>query len=335
MSDLTWAIRSGLVTGWEEGLAAPFSKYTTPADFARSADRRHDSSSEYSQVDLVRATAGGSMSQGSLFESESKAKPVGDQWTWLRVLITVKAAPNPSDRYGETVCIAGLSLDLDRPGWVRLYPINFRELDSDQQFRKYDIVSLRAKPARNDRRVESWRPDMTSLQREAHLPPWTKRRPHIEPDIRESMCSILANSRNNEAAKSLASVRPASVIDIDIKPHPGWTPAEQHKIDTYVGQLDLGDSDRTPLEAPRFKGWYRYRCVEQGCREHRQGILDWEFVRFQRRYASSDDAALKAALRAKFLDEMCGPANDVAFYVGNQAKREHVFSVLGVYYPKR
>jgi hypothetical protein len=36
----------------------------------------------------------------------------------------------------------------------------------------------------------------------------------------------------------------------------------------------------------------------------------------------------------RFLDELCGAANELAFYVGNQAKRENVFSVLGVYYPK-
>ena len=64
----------------------------------------------------------------------------------MRVLITVKAAPNPSEKYGETVCVAGLRLDLDAGGWVRLYPVNFRELDSDGKFRKYDVVSLTARP---------------------------------------------------------------------------------------------------------------------------------------------------------------------------------------------
>jgi hypothetical protein len=43
-------------------------------------------------------------------------------------MITVKAAPNPSEQYGETVCVAGLQASVESPGWVRLYPINFREL---------------------------------------------------------------------------------------------------------------------------------------------------------------------------------------------------------------
>jgi hypothetical protein len=44
---------------------------------------------------------------------------------------------------------------------------------------------------------------------------------------------------------------------------------------------------------------------------------------------------LRRVLEDKFLMMMCDRRRDVAFYVGNQAKRVHVFSVLGVYYPER
>ena len=47
-----------------------------------------------------------------------------------------------------------------------------------------------------------------------------------------------------------------------------------------------------------------------------------------------DEEAIEA-LRARFLYELCNlSTNEVSFYVGNQAKRAHTFSVLGVYYPK-
>jgi hypothetical protein len=277
------------------------------------------------------------LSQGALFGPDQAAtgKPVGDQWTTLRVLITVKAAPNPSASYGETVCVAGLRLDLDTPGWVRLYPINFRDLESEQRFRKYDIVTLRAKPARNDRRVESWKPDMNSLRMERHLPAWTPRRSHVEPYITSSMCAVLAAVRTAPPGASLAAVEPARVGGVDIERHPGWTSDEQAKIDQYVGQLDLLGSDRAALQAPRLKGWYRYRCHDVGCSGHRQGILDWEFVALQRRLRHLPDDELARELRAKFLSELCGPNRRTVFFVGNQAKREHVFSVIGVYYPKR
>jgi hypothetical protein len=106
-------------------------------------------------------------------------------------------------------------------------------------------------------------------------------------------------------AQSLALVRPRQVDALEITAHPGWTPEQQQRIDAYADQPGLfGSRDRTPLEAPRLRGSYRYRCHSPGCGGHRQGLLEWE-------------------------------SRDVAFYVGNQAKRPHVFSVLGVYYPQR
>jgi hypothetical protein len=49
------------------------------------------------------------VSQGSLFGPEAApvAKAVDDAWRRMKVLVTVKAAPNPSAAYGETVCVAG------------------------------------------------------------------------------------------------------------------------------------------------------------------------------------------------------------------------------------
>ena len=95
----------------------------------------------------------------SLFAPEPgavPAKPACRQRIRMRALITVKAAPNPSERYGKTVCVAGLRLDPEHAGWVRLYPINFRELESDSRFRKYDVVSVTARPSPGDPRAESW-----------------------------------------------------------------------------------------------------------------------------------------------------------------------------------
>jgi hypothetical protein len=275
------------------------------------------------------------MSQASLFGPDAAPveKQPHDQPVRMRVLITVKAAPNPSATYGETVCVAALRLDLDSPGWVRLYPINFRDLESEVKFKKYDIVSITARPNRTDQRVESWRPDIASLRKEDWLPGWIRRRPYVEPYIVDSMCAVFQAVRDDPPAKSLALVRPKEVLDVIVEPHPGWTLDEKAKIDAYVNQIDMFGADRTPLEAPRFKGWYRYRCHDRRCNTHRQGILDWEFVALQRKLPGGSNE-MAEALRQKFLD-ICGPDRNVAFYVGNQAKRQQVFSVLGVYYPKR
>lgn len=182
------------------------------------------------------------MDELSLFAPDpgsAPEKPASDQPARLRVLITVKAAPNPSERYGETVCVAGIRLDPESFGWVRLYPINFRELDDDSSFKKYDIVSVDARPSRGDPRGESWRPQMTTLTKEGHLAGWARRKPYVADHIAESMCGLLTGVRENPPARSLAAIRPSRVVGLDIELHPGWTPSEQAKIDRYVGQLEL------------------------------------------------------------------------------------------------
>jgi len=252
----------------------------------------------------------------------------------LHVLVTVKAAPNPSSQYGETVCVAGVSEDIERPGWIRLYPINFRYLEQELRFKKYDVITVDAVPATRDTRAESWRPRMDTLRVERFLRPWKPRRPWIDPYVEDSMCRLNEAAAANPRARSLGLVRVTEVVAFDIEPHPGWSPEEQRKIDAYVSQLELfGGEDRTALEAPRFKGFYRWRCADSGCEGHRQGVIDWEFIALQRRLQMRSDEDATTALRHRFLDELCGPQRALAFYVGNQAKRPQVFSVLGVYYP--
>ena len=253
----------------------------------------------------------------------------------LRVLITVKAAPNPSVTYGETVCVAGLSADPSHPGWIRLYPINFRDLDSSDQFAKYDIVELDAKPAEQDSRFESWRPNLNTLRKVDHLPPWARRRQLVDPQIEDSMCQ-LAPRADEPGARSLAAIRATDVSGLEIALHPGWSRDEQAKIDAYVNQADLfNEKDKTPLQAPRFIGRYRWRCADPACNSHTQQILDWEFVVLQRRLSGYSDDAAREALRQRFFDEICAKTKDLAFYVGNQAKRRRTFSIIGIYYPPK
>ncbi|WUI10279.1 hypothetical protein OHQ87_00670 [Micromonospora sp. NBC_00421] len=269
-------------------------------------------------------------------EADPDPKPADDRVVRLQLLITVKAAPNPSERYGETVCVAGLRTDVLKPTWVRLYPINFRHLDSDEAFKKYDIISVDAKPARQDQRRESWKPIMDRIQKERHLDGWRSRQPLLDPAVEDSMCRLNREARDHADAKSLALVRPKEVHTLKVTPHDGWTPDEQRKIEAYASQPDLfSGRSRSPLQAPRFKAAYHYRCHEHGCNGHKQHVIDWELVALQRRLVGYSDAALREALETKFLGEMCAPNRDVAFYVGNQAKRVHVFSVLGVYWPQR
>lgn len=251
----------------------------------------------------------------------------------LRVLVTVKAAPNPSSTYGETVCVAGLRLDAGAEGWVRLYPLNLRFIEQDLTFSKYDVVSVDARPASEGRR-ESWRPQIHSLRKEAHLDGWPRRMTYLGPFAHDTMCDI--NARALTGGPSLGLVQAREVSGIRIELHPGWTKEEQQKIDAFVNQPELFDEGRpkTALQAPRFRAQYRWRCMDPSCRGHEQGLIDWEFAAFQRRL-SPNDAEAREQIKKRWLREVCSSDRDVHFYVGNQAKRHQTFSILGVVWPRR
>ena len=56
-----------------------------------------------------------------------------------KVLILVMTYPNPSNSHMETICTAGMTEDGE---WVRLYPIDYRYLDPNKQFHKYQWIEI-------------------------------------------------------------------------------------------------------------------------------------------------------------------------------------------------
>src|SRR5271165_5667752 len=80
----------------------------------------------------------------------------------MRLLITVKTYPIPSAKYDELVCTAGVQED---GSFVRLYPINFRDLPYSQQFQKYQWIEAEVqKHTGRDVRKESYRPNSDTIR---------------------------------------------------------------------------------------------------------------------------------------------------------------------------
>jgi hypothetical protein len=252
-----------------------------------------------------------------------------------RILITVKTSPNPSATHGETVCVAGLRLGEERPGWTRLFPINFRELDEDKKFQKYAIISVRVRPPVNDSRFESFTPDSESIRKETWLPPWHKRVEEISHWIGGDTCSLVENALAKPDSQSLALIRPASIDSFHVERNRPWTPKEQSKIDQYLAQGELWGTKPPRLKAPRFNGYYVYRCQRPDCPTHRQKVLDWEFTTFQYKLLGLSDTEAEKRIREKWHDELCATTKDTCFYLGNLHALRGTFSILGLWYPPK
>jgi hypothetical protein len=252
--------------------------------------------------------------------------------TTKRILITVKAYPNPSKKYGETVCCAGI--DIDTLEWVRLYPIPYRDLDSSRKFKKYTIISFRCHKAPDDHRFESYKIDAESIEPISWLDTkrnWEARAKLVIPTISPSFCRIMEDVAKN---KSLGAFKPSN-IDFS------WSKATmevQARREACYAQLSFFDKAKNAIEQIPFDFYYHFEChARKNCPGHKLPIADWEIGQAYRdwRHRYKSQTLLLQKIREKWLDMMCSPNRDVYFYVGNMKRFHNQFMVLGVFYPKK
>jgi hypothetical protein len=253
----------------------------------------------------------------------------------IDLLVLVKAYPQPSSKYTESVCVAGLRIDTPEPEWIRLYPVQFRDLSADRQFRKYDIIRLRVRRrTRGDARPESFTPILDSITTIDHLDSkngWSRRVPFIEQVRIESMCELQRKQR--EDGTSLGVFRPGELVDCEIKgTSPEWDPARQ----AILGQGNLLDAEpKLPLEKIPFDFYYRFTCDDPSCNGHRMSLIDWELGQNYRQTAGRPEEERLERLIQRWRDTVCGPERDPHFFAGNIAKRPQVFVLLGVFWPPK
>lgn len=195
----------------------------------------------------------------------------------LKLLITVKTYPIPSAKYDELVCTAGVTESGD---FLRLYPINFRDLPFSQQYKKYQWIRVRAKKhAGRDARKESYRPDCSTLGMIGEPVPanpgnWLQHKYALA----NGAASIEDLAERQAADRtSLGVLRPKNIHNLVITPDAGeWRPGFLQAL----RQARLWDSRKVTKEPPRkvpFKFHYRFDCDDPRCtRGHQMMIEDWE-----------------------------------------------------------
>lgn len=254
-----------------------------------------------------------------------------------RVLITVKTTPQPSKKYRDTVCTAGVRLDTEHPSWVRLYPIPFRHLQPESQFKKYDVIDVDIRRRTQDSRLESYQPDWESMKNTGHLKPWGERVHALRDLPRTSVCELQRGTRKRHDGPSLGLSPVEELDDLVIRANPGWSVQQAQRIELSREQVTLFDRDAPPpLIAPRYLAWYKYRCTDSTCTGHTSQVLDWELTELQRHLRYESDMSARLKIRATFVDKMFSAHRDPALFMGNfeaPIKRQ-TFSVLGVWWPR-
>lgn len=260
-----------------------------------------------------------------------------------RVLILCKTYPVPSSKYSETSCVAGMT---EQGKLIRLFPVPFRLISDDQQFRKWQWLTVLVEKAREDHRPESHRIFVDQIECDAaQLPAGKEGWPHRMELLRHvpvysDFAAIEADRVAN--GNTLALLRPARILGLDIKAakNEDWTDEERDKLLQMEKQAGLFTEEESKrqvalLEKIPFDFHYRYECVVDGqpvVWKHK--ISDWEAGALYRRLRKQFGAnGWEAPFREKYEQEL--PKRDLMLLMGTMHRFPDQWLAVSVICPPR
>lgn len=256
-------------------------------------------------------------------------------WEEKEVLIIVKAYPEYSHQYTETVCTAGILKDTG--GLIRIYPIRFRYLEDDKRFSKYQWIKAELRHSTKDNRPESYQINDDSIKLGTKIDSsedgWVDRERWVLSP--QNLCSSLENLINARAEtnKSLGIVKPKEIIrlKIELKKQVDIEEASKKKS-SIMDQLEMLEEKRD-LELLPVKFILHFLCDDSNCKGHRLSILDWEIGQLYRKIKNNVD--WKEKITHKIMNEICNPKRETFLILGNMVSHPHVFCILGFFWPPK
>jgi hypothetical protein len=233
-----------------------------------------------------------------------------------RAVVLVKALPQPSKTYGETVCCAGVTADGQ---WKRLFPVRFRHLRGDSSFSRWDWVRFGYRPPTRDKRVESCHVYEDSIVVEHSLAP-NERSRLLTPLITGSAIEAM------ELGRSLTLIRPRNTRFIAKRKSAADLEEEREAYKIAAQQTSIFDKELAELEPSPFDFRFQFEDAS-GRHDYQNG--DWEthamFWRWRDLYGETSALERMAGV---YNDEY--PKKGIVFALGNQAKRPQTWQLLGV-----
>ena len=242
----------------------------------------------------------------------------------VRARILVKAYPQPSQTYDETVCVAAVSEDGRE--MLRLYPIRFRHLPPDRRFGRFDLIQMEVERPKGDTRPESRHvieDSIRILEKGSQLPAnqrialW---RNHVAPSLTE----LVAEQKINQRSFGIVRPDPGSVRFF-AQPIDNDEPEQRDLVKQLFQQQSLLEDPLKPLQKPTYNFGYRFKSDGH---DHRCTLLDWEvqaaWFNYQRQYGSNALDMMKKEYGENI------PMQNLHFIFGNQHKRPWQFIVIGL-----
>lgn len=268
-----------------------------------------------------------------------------ENWQRERILIWGKTRPEISQKYAELVCTGGL---LERTKkLIRLYPVPLRYLDDQRIFRKYQWIEANICKSPKDTRPESYKIDFNDIEIKEKIDTskgnWDRRAEWILHS--ENLVTSVEEIQNQQIRmkRSLGIIAPKSIQRFSFEP---FSMGEIHdwkkKYDAVLAQGDLQfmaeeKRDLKPIPPPDFRFKVGFRCDDRRCmKDHSFSILDWEIDALYNNLRNKGDTQKLAATKViEKLEENCCSDNDVRFFLGNISSHPKMFTIVGLWYPKK
>jgi len=248
-----------------------------------------------------------------------------------KVLITVKTYPLPSKKTIEASCTAGIT---ENGKWIRLFPLPFRYLEYEKQFKKYQWIEASVTKA-SDPRPESYKVALDSI-RLAGEPlrtsnNWQARKDIILPLASPSLCYLQRTRAETEVTLGIFKPKIIREFIIESEEYSHWT---ENELEILSQQSMFDRKPAKPLEKIPLRFAYSFFCNDPQCTGHKLSITDWEAGAAYRNFKMKYGRDWETYFRKKLEFDMTYNF-DTYFYVGTTRAHPDTWIIVGLFYPKK
>lgn len=259
-------------------------------------------------------------------------------------MITVKTYPTISKKYDELVCTAGVQED---GSWIRIYPMPFRKLDYENQYKKYQWMEAPFIKNQSDPRPESY--SVTDIDKIKLLNTvdtshnWSERKKIIfnNQPIFTKLKELISKANNNEL--SLAIFKPQKIVNfIWENTDREWSKEKRDLLKAKSKQMSFFQTaeeiEKEFSVVPKLPYRFSYEFVDDEGTKSVLMIEDWEigmlYWNCLMQCSNNEEVALQM-VEKKYFDKFL--EKDLYFFLGTLKQyhgwAKNPFVIVGVFYP--
>jgi hypothetical protein len=262
------------------------------------------------------------------------------------ILIAVKTYPVPSVKYDELVCTAGLKKD---GSWVRIYPVPFRKLAYERQYKKFQWIAFDIKRNHSDPRPETYKlQDHNNIRLINEIPPdkdgvWKERRKYLLQNVYYNREKLIADAYSPTKGTSLAVFKPKKItcfkIENDCRE---WDKNKIESIKARAQRIDLFLGMEKVFEVVNKLPYkFSYEFIDENNNKSKLQIIDWEigalYWRCLIKHKGDEKTACEDVKKKYWNDFAC--TKDLFLILGTTReyhirRAKNPFLIIGVFAPK-